>query len=436
MQKSGERMAIQVQSIVQFGDFRFDLQSHLLTQGSRRLEISPKALEVLAVLVKNAGRVVSKNDLLEIVWPDTSVEESNLAVHIFTLRQVLGERASTAAYIETIPKRGYRFAAQISRDQAREPWRIAEHYLQQQTAQGCRAAGAAYQECIANEPGNVKARAGLANTFLFRFVLGELNRDEAIPRAQALLQEANEIDPRCADVHLSQSRVLCLSDWQWKRAEEELQWALETANNDEIRSVVKAWQGFGLVGRGETQKGLEELRRSSENSPLSSYVWRMLADAHFLARDFAGCVALSGKALQLHPGCCLLYRACGRALTSLGEYVQARRYFRRAIVLSDRPEIGMLGEIAYLDAIAANRDKAVAFLSRLQQRPRGQHVSCVLIAEIHTALGNKQRALDYIEEACLTRDWAVGSLEQNSRLDAIRNTREYRSVMGRVGASL
>jgi DNA-binding winged helix-turn-helix (wHTH) protein len=61
--------SLRVQPILQFGDFRFDPEARLLTQGSRRLELSAKALEVLAVLVRNAGRVISKNELLDIVWP-------------------------------------------------------------------------------------------------------------------------------------------------------------------------------------------------------------------------------------------------------------------------------------------------------------------------------------------------------------------------------
>ncbi len=55
------------------------------------------------------------------------------------------------------------------------------------------------------------------------------------------------------------------------------------------------------------------------------------------------------------------------------------------------------------------------------------------MAEIYVALGNQQRALDYIEEACLTRDWAAGNLKQNSRLDGVRNTIRYRSVMAQFG---
>jgi DNA-binding winged helix-turn-helix (wHTH) protein len=434
---------VPVQPILQFGDFRFDLEARLLTQGSRCLELSPKALEVLTVLVKRAGRVVSKNELLDVVWPDSAVEEGNLPVHIFALRRALGEGASRSAYIETIPKRGYRFAARISRlpeytgstlaDQPGDLCSIAAHYLEQQTSEACRIAAAAYSECIANEPVNPRPRAGLANTLIFRAVLGDLSRDEAEPRARDLLRQANDIDPRSVDVHLSQSRLLRIFEWQWERSDEELQRASEAAKSDDIRSIVRAWNGLDLVEKGELQRGLAELRHASETCPLSSFVWRMLADAHFLARDFEGCAAVSRKALQLHPSCGLLYRALGRALTALGEYRQARRYLRRAALLTNGPELGLLAEVAYADASAGYRESAAGFLSRLQQQPRGQHVSPVLIAEIHAALGNDEEALCHIEEACRTRDWAIGSLKQNSRLDPVRNTSRYCRMIAQLG---
>ena len=106
-------LSVRPRRIVQFGEFRFDPVAPLLMHGSRSLDLSSMALEIFAVLVKNAGRVVGKDDLLNIVWPDAVVEEGNLAVHIFALRKAFGEDASPARYIETIPKRGYRFAAPV-----------------------------------------------------------------------------------------------------------------------------------------------------------------------------------------------------------------------------------------------------------------------------------------------------------------------------------
>ncbi len=82
---------MQVRRILQFCDYRFDPDAPLLTHGSRSLELAPKALEILAVLVKSAGQVVCKDDLLSLIWPHTVVEEGNLGVHVSMLRKALAE---------------------------------------------------------------------------------------------------------------------------------------------------------------------------------------------------------------------------------------------------------------------------------------------------------------------------------------------------------
>jgi len=405
--------------MVQFGEFQFDPEALLLTRGSRSLDLSPKALQVLAVLVRNAGRLVSKDELLEVVWPNSVVEEGNLSVHIFALRRALGTRANE--YIETVPKRGYRFAATLA---SKDSCRVAEYYIQQQTPAGCRQAAVEYRKST-----SAKAKAGLANTFLFRMVLGDLSKCEAVPPAKRLLEEAHQIDPACADVHLSRSRLLCLGEWKWETAQDSLQYACEFAQDDETRSVVAAWQGYSLVERGDIGNGLQRLHWAHTACPLSPFISRFLADAHFMARDFYGCVAVSREALQLHPHSWLLYRTLGRAQTALGEYGEARRQYRRARLLYNAPHVGVLAEFAYLEAAAGNKDRAVDLLSRLS---RG-HVPLVSMAQIHSALGNKDRALDCLEQACANRDWSLSALKQDYRFDPLRADPRYRTVLKHVG---
>ena len=98
----------------QFGPFLIDLRERVLRRDGQLVPLTPKAFDVLAALVEEPGRLVSKDDLLRKVWPDTFVEESNLAYHVFALRKALGDTAETSRYIETVPKRGYRFAAAIT----------------------------------------------------------------------------------------------------------------------------------------------------------------------------------------------------------------------------------------------------------------------------------------------------------------------------------
>ena len=96
-----------------FGDFVLDTGERELRRGGASVPLTPKMYDILAVLVEEAGHLVEKDTLLKRVWPDSFVEEANLAQHIFTLRKALGEPSQHGTYIETVPKRGYRFVAKV-----------------------------------------------------------------------------------------------------------------------------------------------------------------------------------------------------------------------------------------------------------------------------------------------------------------------------------
>src|SRR5690349_9342766 len=97
-----------------FGPFRLDTEERVLRRDSQPIALTPKAVETLLVLLQNSGRLVEKDELMKKVWPDAFVEEGNLAKNIFTLRKVLGEYRDGQEYIETVPKRGYRFSATVT----------------------------------------------------------------------------------------------------------------------------------------------------------------------------------------------------------------------------------------------------------------------------------------------------------------------------------
>ncbi len=90
-----------------------DLEKRVLVRDGAPVALAPKAAETLLVLVRNAGRLVEKNELMAQVWPDAFVEEGNLSRNVFVLRQLLGQWDGGREYIETVPKRGYRFVAPV-----------------------------------------------------------------------------------------------------------------------------------------------------------------------------------------------------------------------------------------------------------------------------------------------------------------------------------
>lgn len=101
-------------TIYEFGDFSFDMMRRRVERiDGKTLSLPPKAFDVLQILIENAGEIVGKEELMRRIWSDTFVEDSNLTQTIYLLRKALGEDAAGQLYIQTIPKRGYRFAGEF-----------------------------------------------------------------------------------------------------------------------------------------------------------------------------------------------------------------------------------------------------------------------------------------------------------------------------------
>src|SRR5688572_8383170 len=99
----------------EFGPFRLDTSEHSLLRDGQVVPLEPRVFDLLRVLVQNDGRLLQKEELLKEVWPETFVEEGNLNRNISILRKALGEDSSGKPYIETVPKRGYRFVASVKK---------------------------------------------------------------------------------------------------------------------------------------------------------------------------------------------------------------------------------------------------------------------------------------------------------------------------------
>jgi TolB-like protein/DNA-binding winged helix-turn-helix (wHTH) protein/Tfp pilus assembly protein PilF len=97
---------------LEFGPFQIYPDERLLVRDGVPLALTPKAFDVLLTLVRNAGRLLAKEEILKTVWPDTFVDESNLAVQVSTLRKALND--DEGRYIETVPRHGYRFSAAVT----------------------------------------------------------------------------------------------------------------------------------------------------------------------------------------------------------------------------------------------------------------------------------------------------------------------------------
>src|SRR5918999_6078468 len=105
----------------EFGPFRLDRRERLLLYQGRPVQLTPKVFDTLLALVENSSRLVEKDELMKAVWPDSFVAESSLTFNVSMLRKALGQLDGERPYIETVPKRGYRFIADVTKVSGEEP---------------------------------------------------------------------------------------------------------------------------------------------------------------------------------------------------------------------------------------------------------------------------------------------------------------------------
>lgn len=120
-------MATTSNQVFTFGRFQLDLRERSLSRGGKNIPLTPKLFDTLVALVENSGHVIERNELIERLWRDTYVEESSLSQNIFQLRKALGNQDFHASYIETVPKRGYRFTANVKRITTNENGQNSKH---------------------------------------------------------------------------------------------------------------------------------------------------------------------------------------------------------------------------------------------------------------------------------------------------------------------
>jgi DNA-binding winged helix-turn-helix (wHTH) protein len=193
--------------IATFGEFTFDPRRKRLTRGDTAVELSEHQLDVLAHLVAHAGEIVSKDALIEAAWGGVAVTDNSLEQAISGLRRALGDKSRTPQIIQTVPRRGYRFAADVTREDARasdadlealiQPYRaLVEGRAALETLErdAVLRAEQALRLVVERAPDYAPAHRALANACVMHF---EATRADEAPDADALLRASEHAREAC-----------------------------------------------------------------------------------------------------------------------------------------------------------------------------------------------------------------------------------------------
>src|SRR5215207_11675101 len=101
-------MLLKTKQVYEFANFRLDFSEKVLLQDGMPIPLTPKVFDTLVILIENAGRLLEKDELMQLLWQDRFVEESNLTFNIGMLRKALGDNVAKPQFIKTVQGRGYR----------------------------------------------------------------------------------------------------------------------------------------------------------------------------------------------------------------------------------------------------------------------------------------------------------------------------------------
>jgi DNA-binding winged helix-turn-helix (wHTH) protein len=299
--------------VYRFGAFTLALGDRRLSADTDTVHLSPKAFELLAVLVQHAGRLMTKDELLARVWPEVFVEEGILNVHVAALRKTLGDEKRHPSYIETVPRCGYRFVAAVTRASADtcspllEPARPAElyeligrgrvHLLSGSHAQLPHAVDA-FRAAIALDSTYAPAHAGLARARCMQANLRAAPHRDAFAEAKASALRALTLDGGSADAQVALGTVQFLMEWDWRGADRSLQRALDI-NPDHTEALLQYGSLHEALGR--LDEGLRLKQRALARDPHSPLVLVHIALSHSHQRRYDEALWWAHRALEIDP---------------------------------------------------------------------------------------------------------------------------------------
>ena len=349
---------------VSFGDFELDFASGDLRRRGRRVPLGPQPLEVLAALVTFPGEIVSREALRKRIWKDETFVDFEHGINfcIREIRSKLGDHAKRPRFIETIPRRGYRFIARVSpapsngsgplkETQVQEIYARARACLDQSGNQSLREAQTLFEQASALDGDYALAHAGLGATCALLNI--SRRNPEDLKKAHLHLRKALELDPELAEPY----PWLCYVYIRLGRLEEALEAGRQGVSM--LPDLVQAQYFLGMTyfcsvesGADNYQAATRHLLRATRIAPGWQPSWLGLSYIALLTGDYARAEEFAGPLLP-HPGVTAESPFLGgeHALASVrmreGDWNQARR------ILTGFLELMKTCDHMYRDAMSA-----------------------------------------------------------------------------------
>jgi serine/threonine protein kinase/Tfp pilus assembly protein PilF len=286
-----------------------------------------------------------------------------------------------------------------------------------------------FEQAIAVDADYALAYAGLADSYNILVSYSALAPKEAFPKSKMAAGRALEIDERLSEAHASMAFVRFGFDWDFVEAEREFKRAIELTPG---YAAAHLWYAIYLAAMGRLDEAETEINRAQELDPLSLPIMTNVGWIDHLSRRYDRAIEAYKKALEMEPNFILARRRLGHTYEQKAMFDEAIAEFQRtlAVFAGDTESIAALGH-AY--AASGREREAYAIIERLTELGTQRYIPSYFNARIHTALGQKDQAFEWLEKAYEERYGFLVYLNVEPSFDPLRQDPRFKELAHRVG---
>jgi DNA-binding winged helix-turn-helix (wHTH) protein/Flp pilus assembly protein TadD len=446
--------------VFEFAGFTLVPGERLLLDGSTALPLAARAFDLLLALLRRAGRLAMKEELLAEVWTGRVVEEVNLSVNISLLRKVLARSGSGEVVIETVPKAGYRLVAPVTRclvaatplfppvriarrpdrqsganPDAQRAYAEGRYHWSRRSEESLKKAIACFRRAVAEDPAFAIAYSGLADCYATLGYLSHFAPADSFPAARGYAEMALERDASLAEPYTSLGYVKFYFDWDWTGAEAAFRLALA---RDPEWAAAHQWYSILLLAAGRPADALREIMTARDRDPLSLSVNTDLGFYYYYTGQYAEYTGQYAEAVkQLHSVLAMqadfvpAHLWLGRSYQELGDYEAALAAFNAVTALTPEWPVAIAAR-GFVEGVAGRTGDATATLAELHALSQRRFVTPYGIALVEAGLGNPGAALATLETAFTDRSHWLVWLRLDPRWRDLRATPRFAWLVERM----
>jgi TolB-like protein/DNA-binding winged helix-turn-helix (wHTH) protein/Flp pilus assembly protein TadD len=319
----------------------------------------------------------------------------------------------------------------VNRD-AYEALLKGRYYRNKRTEATTKKAMEYFREAIEKDPSYALAFASLSDSYV-SLALSEALQEvlparEAFPQARAAVNNALAIDDTLGEAHASLGHIKFQYDRDWAGAEKEFKRAIELNPN---YASAHHWYALCLMWMGRQGEALDEIRRARELDPLSSTFNASVAWILAIGEQYEEAIDQSRKTIEMDPSFPVGHYRLGQTYVLSGRYVEAVAALKRAYALSANPRV--TAELGLAQALAGNRSEALKLVGQLNEQSKQRYISPFNRAVVYGGLGDKGRAMEWLEKAYDERSVSLNLLKVSPAFISLREDPRFVAMVRSLG---